>query len=384
VTPSSADFAPIEDAIAAIGRGEIVVVIDDEDRENEGDLIMGAEFATEEAIGFFVRYTSGVICAPMTNQRADELDLPLMVANNTEVMRTAFTTTVDYRWGTTTGISAQERALTIAKMVDADTKPGDLARPGHILPLRAREGGVLRRAGHTEAAVDLARLAGLAPAGVLCEIVNPDGTMARLGDLVPFCREHNLLLITIADLIRYRRRHEKLVEEVGFTSLETPWGQFGCRIYESTLENNPDQHLALVLGDVAGAQDVLIRMHSERPTDGLFAFRPGDDTIHPPHALARIAEEGAGVLVYLRGYEGRRLDTEDPVERSGPAPRVEIGSPRDSRRYGVGAQILVDLGLSTVRLLTNSDVRVGGFAGYGLEVTERVKLDVSDLPPPLR
>src|ERR671924_521165 len=246
-------FAKIEDAVAAIGRGEIVIVVDDEERENEGDLIMAAECATPDKIAFFLHHTSGVICAPVTRERARELDLPLMVHDNTESHRTAFTVSVDYRHGTTTGISAADRATTIQALIDPATRPKDLARPGHIFPLRYREGGVLKRAGHTEAAVDLARMAGLYPAGVLCEIVNEDGTMARVPDLEKFCEEHELLMISIADLIRYRRQGEKLIRRVAEARVPTDWGDFTCYAYESLLDG--ETHLAMVKGAVQGEED---------------------------------------------------------------------------------------------------------------------------------
>ncbi|MGH8921707.1 MAG: 3,4-dihydroxy-2-butanone-4-phosphate synthase, partial [Actinomycetes bacterium] len=255
-------IAPIEDAIAAIGRGEIVVVVDDEDRENEGDLIMAAEFATPERLAFFVRHTSGLICAPITNERADELDLPLMVNRNTEVQRTAFTVTVDYRHGTSTGISASDRAATVRALVDPATRPEDLARPGHVHVLRARNGGVLKRAGHTEAAVDLARLAGLAPAGLLCEVVTADGLgMAQREELERFAEEHGLLLVTIADLIRYRRYSERLIRRTATARVPTDHGEFTCVAYESLLDG--ETHLAFILGEPEGKDRVLVRVHSE-------------------------------------------------------------------------------------------------------------------------
>jgi 3,4-dihydroxy 2-butanone 4-phosphate synthase/GTP cyclohydrolase II len=271
VTPHkqrSTKLAAIEDAIAAIARGEIVVVIDDEDRENEGDLIMAAEFATPEKITFFVKHTSGVICMPLDGERLDELDLPLMVSNNTESHRTAFTVSVDYRHETSTGISAADRARTIQALIDPLTRPTDLARPGHIFPLRYREGGVLNRAGHTEAAVDLARMAGLYPAGVLCEIVNDDGTMARVPDLERFCDEHDLLMITIADLVRYRRQSEKLVRRTAEARIPTDWGEFTCYSYQSLVDG--ETHLAFAKGAVQNQDNVLVRVQSECLTGDVF------------------------------------------------------------------------------------------------------------------
>jgi 3,4-dihydroxy 2-butanone 4-phosphate synthase/GTP cyclohydrolase II len=376
----STSLAPIEDAIAAIGRGEIVVVVDDEDRENEGDLIMAAESATPDKIAFFVRHTSGVICAPLTGARLDELDIPLMVRDNTESQRTAFTYSVDFRHDTSTGISAADRARTINSLIDPATRPADLARPGHIFPLRYAEGGVLKRAGHTEAAVDLARMAGLAPAGVLCEIVNDDGTMARVPDLVEFCKEHGLLLISIAELIRYRRQTEKLVRRVSEARIPTEWGEFTCYVYESVLDG--EQHVAFVKGAVQGEPDVLVRVHSECLTGDVFGSRRCDCGIQLDQAMQHIADEGLGVVVYLRGHEGRGIGIghkirayslqdqgHDTVEAN-----EALGLPVDSREYGIGAQILVDLGITTMRYMTNNPSKYGGLEGFGLDIVERVPL----------
>ena len=377
----STRLAPIEDAIAAIGRGEIVVVVDDEDRENEGDLIMAAEFATPEKIAFFVRHTSGVICMPLTAERCEQLDLPLMVHDNTESHRTAFTVSVDYRHGTTTGISAADRAATIQALIDPATRPKDLARPGHIFPLKYREGGVLKRAGHTEAAVDLARMAGLYPAGVLCEIVNEDGTMARVPDLEPFCAEHGLLMISIADLIRYRRQEEKLVKRVAEARVPTDWGEFTCYAYESLLDG--ETHLAMVKGAVQGEDDVLVRVHSECLTGDVFGSLRCDCGVQLDAAMQRVSEEGLGVVVYLRGHEGRGIGIAHKLRAYGLQDEghdtvdanVELGLPIDSREYGIGAQILVDLGITTMRLMTNNPSKRGGLEGFGLEVTGRVPLE---------
>ncbi len=379
-------LAPIEDAVAAIARGEIIVVVDDEDRENEGDLIMAAEFATPEKIAFFVRHTSGVICAPLTGERCDELDLPLMVERNTESMRTAFTDTVDYIHGTSTGISASDRAITLRAIADPATTRHDLARPGHIFPLRARTGGVLKRAGHTEAAVDFCRLAGLRQVGVLCEIVNPDGTMSRMGDLEVFAEEHGLLLCTIADLIRYRRRTEKLIERVGEARLPTPWGEFRSVAYRSVLDDV--EHLAFVLGDPSAPTNTdgtLVRVHSECLTGDIFGSLRCDcgDQLHA--AMGRIADEGNGVLVYLRGHEGRGIGIGHKIRayslQDGGLDTVEantaLGLPVDSREYGIGAQILSDLGVSRMRLMTNNPSKYGGLEGFGLEITGRVGLDTA-------
>jgi 3,4-dihydroxy 2-butanone 4-phosphate synthase/GTP cyclohydrolase II len=374
-------FARIEDAVAAISRGEIVVVVDDEDRENEGDLIMASEFATPDKIAFFVRHTSGVICAPLTGERLDELDIPLMVRDNTESQRTAFTYSVDYRHDTSTGISAADRSATIQALIDPATRPGDLARPGHIFPLRYSEGGVLKRAGHTEAAVDLARMAGLYPAGVLCEIVNDDGTMARVPDLIEFCREHDLLLISIAELIRYRRQNEKLVKRVAEARIPTDWGDFTGYVYESLLDG--EQHVALVKGAVQGEDDVLVRVHSECLTGDVFGSLRCDCGIQLDAALRKIAEEGQGVLVYLRGHEGRGIGIGHKIRayslqdqgRDTVDANLELGLPIDSREYGIGAQMLVDLGITTMRFMTNNPGKYGGIEGFGLEITERVPLE---------
>ena len=375
-------FASIEEAVAAFGRGEIVVVVDDEDRENEGDLIMAAEAVTPEKIAFFLEHTSGLICAPLTGERIDALDLPLMVPVNTESHRTAFTVSVDYRHDTTTGISAYDRAATIRALVDPATRPADLARPGHVFPLRYRPGGVLKRAGHTEAAVDLARLAGLAPAGVLCEVVDAKKTdMARLPDLERFAKEYGLLLISIADLIRYRRQTEKLVKRVAEARIPTRHGDFTCYAYRSVLDG--ETHLALVKGAVQGEPDVLVRVHSECLTGDVFGSLKCDCGPQLDAALARIASERLGAVVYLRGHEGRGVGIVDKLHayflqergRDTVDANLELGLPIDSREYGIGAQILVDLGITTMRLMTNNPAKRGGLEGFGLEIVERVPLE---------
>lgn len=379
-------FATIPEAVEAIARGEIVVVVDDEDRENEGDLIMAAEFATPEKIAFFVRHTSGVICVPLTGDRLDELDVPLMVRDNTEAQRTAFTYSVDYRHGTTTGISAADRSVTIRSLINPDTRPADLARPGHIFPLRYAEGGVLKRAGHTEAAVDLARMAGLSAAGVLCEIVRDDGEMARVPDLLEFCAEHNLLMVSIAELIRYRRQTEKLVRRVSEARIPTDWGDFTCYVYESVLDG--EQHVALVRGAVQGESDVLVRVHSECLTGDVFGSLRCDCGVQLDAAMARIADEGLGVLVYLRGHEGRGIGIGHKIRayslqdegRDTVDANVELGLPIDSREYGIGSQILVDLGITTMRVMTNNPQKYGGLEGFGLQIVDRVPLQVVPNP----
>jgi 3,4-dihydroxy 2-butanone 4-phosphate synthase/GTP cyclohydrolase II len=379
-------FDPVPEAIAAMGRGEIVVVVDDEDRENEGDLIMAAEFATPEKIAFFVRHTSGLICVPLTGDRLDELDIPLMVKDNTEAQRTAFTYSVDATTGTSTGISASDRSATIQALIDPGTRPTDLARPGHIFPLRYSEGGVLKRAGHTEAAVDLARMAGLYPAGVLCEVVNEDGSMARVPDLVPFAKEHGLAMTSIADLIRYRRQNEKLVRRIAEARIPTEWGDFTCYAYESVLDG--EQHIAMVRGAVQGEENVLVRVHSECLTGDVFGSMRCDCGIQLDAALKRIADEGLGALVYLRGHEGRGIGIGHKIRayslqeegRDTVDANVELGLPIDNREYGIGSQILVDLGITTMKLMTNNPAKYGGLEGFGLEVVERVPLEAAPNP----
>ena len=383
-------FASIPDAVQAIKRGEMVLVVDDADRENEGDLIMAAEAATPEKIGFFVRHTSGVIVMPMLGERLDQLELPLMVQHNTEKHRTAFTVSVDAAQGTTTGISASDRATTIRTLIGPETKPSDLLRPGHIFPLRYREGGVLKRAGHTEAGIDLARLAGRYPAAVLCEVVNPDGSMARLPQLEAFAAEHDLKLISIADLIRYRRQSEKLVRRVAEARLPTQWGDFTAFAYESILDG--EQHLALVKGEVAGKDDVLVRVHSECLTGDAFGSLRCDCGAQLEGALRRVAQAGEGVVVYLRGQEGRGIGLAHKLRayslqergRDTVDANLELGLPVDDREYGIGSQILVDLGVTTMRLMTNNPAKYGGLDGYGLRIVERVPLETYPNPENLR
>ena len=375
-------LATIDEAIAQIRAGGIVVVVDDEDRENEGDLVMAAEDVTPESMAFFLEHTSGVICAPLESERADELDLPLMVSANTESQRTAFTVSVDYRHGTTTGISVHDRAATVRALVDPATRATDLNRPGHVFPLRYREGGVLKRAGHTEATVDLCRLAGKAPVGVLCEVVTPDKSdMARLPDLEVFAERHGLPLVTIADLIRYRRRHEKLVRRVAEASLPTEYGTFSARVYESVLDH--EQHMALVYGDLASRPDPLVRVHSECLTGDALGSLRCDCGPQLHTALAKIAAEGAGVVVYLRGHEGRGIGLGHKIRayalqeegRDTVDANLDQGLPVDSREYGIGAQILVDLGVTSMRLMTNNPTKYGGLEGFGLDIVERVALE---------
>jgi len=383
------DHADIETALAAFARGEFLVVTDDEERENEGDLIVAAERITPEAVAFMVRHTSGVICVPMLGERLDELRLPLMVTANTESHGTAFTVSCDLRDSRSTGISAADRARTIRALADPSTTFAELARPGHVFPLRYCEGGVLRRAGHTEAAVDLARLAGLEPVAAICEIANDDGTMARGQALEAFVAEHGLLRISIADLIRHRRRHEKLVRRVAEARMPTAHGEFRAHVFESLMTGM--QHLALVQGDLADGAP-LVRVHSECLTGDAIGSLRCDCGEQLELALARIAAEGRGALVYLRGHEGRGIglghklrayqlqdDGLDTVQAN-----LELGFPADSRRYGVGAQILVDLGVRQMRLMTNNPAKYTGLSGFGLEIVERVPLTSEPTPENVR
>jgi len=386
----SAEFGTVADALAAIAAGQPIVVVDDADRENEGDLIFAAEKATPELVAFMVRHTSGVICAPLTAHDTDRLGLDQMVPLNTERMGTAFTVTVDAAEGVSTGISAADRAHTLRLLADPATTVGDLSRPGHIFPLRARDGGVLRRPGHTEAAVDLARLAGLRPAGVICEIVNDDGSMARLPELVAFAREHGLVLISIADLITYRRQTERQVTRVAETRLPTKYGSFRAVGYRGTLDGV--EHVALIRGDIGDGEDVLVRVHSECLTGDVFGSLRCDCGTQLDAALRMVATEGRGVVLYMRGHEGRGIglmhklaayqlqDTgHDTIEAN-----LALGLPADARDYGTGAQILVDLGVRGLRLLSNNPAKRAGLEGYGLTIVERVGLPVAHTPENLR
>jgi 3,4-dihydroxy 2-butanone 4-phosphate synthase/GTP cyclohydrolase II len=388
-----APFAPIHDVVAAVARGEMVVVVDEEDRENEGDLIMAASAVTPAQLGFFVRYTSGLICVAMEAERLQALQLPLMVEDswNRESQGTAFTVSVDAREGTSTGISAADRCATIRALSDPRSAADDFVRPGHVFPLRARPGGVLKRAGHTEAAVDLTRMAGLPPAGVLAEIVLPDGSMARLADLVEFSRIHGLLLTSVDELIRYRRRKEQLVRRLSEASVPTEWGTMRAVAYESLVDG--EQHLAIVCGDVGEGDPVLVRVHSECLTGDVFGSRRCDCGSQLRQALAMIGAAGRGVVVYLRGHEGRGIGIghklrayalQDLGGHDTVDANIALSLPVDSREYGIGAQILTDLGVLRLRLMTNNPAKYGGLAGYGIDIVERVQLPPAVTPENVR
>ena len=375
-------FDSVEAAIADIAAGRAVVVVDDADRENEGDIIFAAAKATPELLAFTIRYSSGVICVPMEGRDLDRLQIPLMTAHNNERMRTAYTVSVDARDGVTTGISAADRARTIRTLCDSATEPYELVRPGHVFPLRYHEGGVLRRRGHTEAAVDLARLAGLTPAGVLAEVVNDDGTMARLPQLEVFAKEHDLKLISIEQLVAYRKRTERMVARGAETTIPNEHGVWRAFGYACAIDGG--EHVALVLGDLGDGEDVLVRAHSECLTGDVLGSRRCDCGAQLDAAMAAIAKEGRGVVLYLRGHEGRGIgllaklrayqrqdDGADTVEAN-----LELGLPVDAREYGAAAQMLADLGVRSVRLLTNNPAKVEGLTAYGTVVRERVPMPV--------
>src|SRR5262252_4637383 len=388
MSETKSPFCTVEEAVEEIRNGRMIVLVDDEDRENEGDLAMAAEKITPEAINFMAKYGRGLICMPLTEERCDELHLPLMSAINTSVHGTAFTEAIDARIGVTTGISASDRAITILTAVDLKTRPQDLARPGHIFPLRARQGGVLVRAGQTEASVDLARIAGLTPAGVICEIMNEDGTMSRVPQLTEFCREHGLKMLTVADLIRYRMQHERYVRRVAEAVLPTRYGEFRMIAYVSDVDH--DQHVALIRGDLEGTTPPLVRVHSHCLTGDVFGSTSCDCPDLIAKSLEKIAQEDRGVFLYLH-HTGRGFTIDTP-EAPGRLPQIHFHSrgqlDREPARQrmvqhesGIGAQILIDLGLKDIRVVTNHPKKVVALEGYGIRIADQVPLNLSTAKP---
>jgi 3,4-dihydroxy 2-butanone 4-phosphate synthase/GTP cyclohydrolase II len=373
-------FSTVEEALADIRAGRIVIVVDDADRENEGDFIMAAEKASPEAINFMVTHGRGIVCMPVTSERLDELRIPLMVSKNSESHGTAFAVSIDVRGVTTTGTSAFDRAATVNAICDPDLRPDDIHMPGHIFPLMAREGGVLVRAGHTEAGVDLAVLAGMYPAAVLCEVLHPDGSMARMPELAKVAAEHDLKIISIADLIEYRRTREKLVRKVAEATIPTAHGAFRATAYESTVDGRT--HVAMVLGEIGAGDDVLVRVHSECLTGDVFGSLRCDCGDQLDRAFDAVGAEGRGVVLYVRGHEGRAIGLTHKLRayqlqeegRDTVEANEELGFPADPRDYGIGAQILADLGVRSMRLLTNNPSKRAGLEGYGLSISERIPL----------
>jgi 3,4-dihydroxy 2-butanone 4-phosphate synthase / GTP cyclohydrolase II len=387
---SESGFASIEEAIEDVRAGRIVIVVDDADRENEGDFILAAELVTPDAINFMATHGRGIVCMPVEGERLDQLRIPLMVAGKGDSLETAFAVSIDARGRTTTGTSAYDRAETIRAVCRPETRPEDISMPGHVFPLRSHQGGVLKRAGHTEAAVDLARLAGMYPAGVICEIMHPDGTMARLPELHRVAQEHGLRIISIADLIRYRRQREKLIARVAEAGIPTAHGDFRSYAYESLVDGRV--HVAMVLGDVGSGEDILVRVHSECLTGDVFHSLRCDCGSQLDAAFDAVGRAGRGVVLYIRGHEGRAIGLTHKLRayqlqdagRDTVEANVELGFPADPRDYGIGAQILVDLGVRTMRLLTNNPSKRAGLEGYGLSIVERIPLETTPTTQNLR